>query len=66
MPRQRAACRFVSRCPTFRDVDEAVSDHWTMSFWNPTTGEYKETVDDLVIPKDRPVSSEDSAGPTEQ
>jgi DEAD/DEAH box helicase domain-containing protein len=45
---------------------EAVGDHWTMSFWNPKTREYKEAVDDLVVPKDRPVSLEDSAGPIEQ
>jgi hypothetical protein len=48
------------------DSVEAVGDLWSMSYWNPATGEYKEVVDDLVIPRDRPVSLEDSASPTEQ
>lgn len=45
---------------------EAVGDHWSMTFWQPNTNEYKDTTDDLVIPKDRPVSLEDSVSSTEQ
>jgi hypothetical protein len=47
------------------DNVERVGDLWSISYWNPTTGEYKDAVDDLVIPVDRPVSLEDSATTTE-
>lgn len=48
------------------DSVEAVGDIWSMSYWHPASGEYKEAVDDLVVPLDRPVSLEDSKSPTEQ
>jgi hypothetical protein len=44
---------------------EAVGDLWSMTYWNPATGEYKDAVDDLVIPPERPISLEDSVGETE-
>ena len=42
------------------DAIEAVGDQWSICYWNPTTNEYKEAADDLVVPKDRPVALEDS------
>jgi hypothetical protein len=47
------------------DNVEPVGDLWSMSYWSPTTGEYKDAVDDLVIPAERPVSLEDSMTTTE-
>jgi hypothetical protein len=44
---------------------ERVGDLWSMSYWNPTTGEYKDAVDDLIVPAERPISLEDSVTTTE-
>ena len=48
------------------DAIEAVGDQWSISYWNPSTNEYKEAVDELVVPKDRPVSLEDSESSNER
>jgi hypothetical protein len=44
---------------------EAVGDLWSVTYWNPATGEYKDAVDDLVTPSERPISLEDSLTATE-
>jgi DEAD/DEAH box helicase domain-containing protein len=47
------------------DVVEAVGDSWSMQYWNPDKGEFKDIAEELVVPQDRPISLEDSVTPTE-
>ena len=47
------------------DAIESVGDQWSISYWNPLTNEYKEAVDDLIVPKDRPIAIEDSESSSE-
>jgi DEAD/DEAH box helicase domain-containing protein len=57
--RYRLGARGKAMVPA--DTIEAAGDEWSLIYWNPETGEYVETIDDLVVREsDRPVGLADS------
>ena len=45
---------------------EAVGDEWQLVYWNPETGQYQDTLDDLVVHEsDRPINLSDSVSEPE-
>jgi DEAD/DEAH box helicase domain-containing protein len=61
--RYRLGCAGKAMTPA--DMIEATGDDWSYVYWNPATGEYLDTVDDLVVREnDRPIGLTDSqSGP---
>ena len=45
---------------------EAVGDEWQLVFWNPQTGQYQDTMDELVVREsDRPINLSDLVSESE-
>jgi DEAD/DEAH box helicase domain-containing protein len=56
----------AGKAMTAADMIEATGDEWSFVYWSPATGEYIDTIDDLVVREnDRPIHLTDSLSGSE-